>query len=220
MKKTLKIFDPIGNKLNEIIQILKDSEIEHELTNNYFDYKLFFEDLPDNLAINIQETLGDSLYTDEDISLIEFFHKKIYGTSFTLSGAESCTGGLISKLLTDQPGSSKYFKHSLVTYANDSKEDILNVSKETLEEAGAVSKRTVVEMLDGLLYIKMTNLVYAISGIAGPSGGTETTPVGTVFIGVMRNGIRDVEKYHFTGDRITVRNKATQQTIWNLYRIF
>jgi len=214
MNNLFKIFNPTESELNEIKELLNKQN--YSLTNDYFDYKLTINSSK-NYSKEIKDIFKEKFYTDKDIPFVQFFHKKVSSTDFTLSGAESCTGGLVSKLLTDQPGSSKYFKHSLVTYANDSKEEILNVKKETLDEKGAVSKGTVIEMLDGLLYIKMTNLVYAISGIAGPAGGTDLTPVGTVFIGVMRNGIREVKRYYFSGNRKDIRNKATQQTLWDLY---
>ncbi|MCU0646285.1 MAG: CinA family protein [bacterium] len=102
----------------------------------------------------------------------------------TIATAESCTGGLIAKLMTDIPGSSEVFVGGIVSYSNDIKEKWLGVSHETLEKFGAVSEKTISEMLDGILKKTGSDLGIAVSGIAGPGGGTLEKPVGTVYIGV------------------------------------
>ncbi len=217
MSNIFKIFNPAKIELDNLEAFLQKENFTYQLSNNYYDYKLEVRDKFEKVD-KLKDIFENRFYLNEDKTFVEFFHDKILEANFTLSGAESCTGGLIAKLITDTPGSSKYFKHSLITYSNDSKKIILNVSEETLKEKGAVSKGTIVEMLDGLLYIQMTNLIYAISGLAGPDGDDKDNPVGTVFIGVMRNGIREIEKYHFSGDRVEIRNKAAQQLLWNLYK--
>jgi nicotinamide-nucleotide amidase len=99
-----------------------------------------------------------------------------------LACAESCTGGYISHLLTLIPGSSQYFKGAIVSYANDMKENSLGVNPKTIARFGAVSEETVLEMLDGLLQHTHADLGVAVSGIAGPDGGTPEKPVGTIWL--------------------------------------
>ena len=138
---------------------------------------------------------------------------------FKISFAESCTGGFISSTLTDISGSSKVFSESYITYSNDSKFKILTVNPATLSIRGAVSEETVDEMLDGLLAITDSDIVGAVSGIAGPAGGTKEKPVGTVYIGVsIRNDMekRVVSRYNFgSRDRIDIK-KLTTSTIFQL----
>ena len=102
--------------------------------------------------------------------------------NFSLSTAESCTGGGIAALITSVPGSSEYFKGGIVAYSNEIKADLLHVSVETLAQHGAVSRETVVEMVKGAMKTLKTDCAVATSGIAGPGGGTPEKPVGTVWI--------------------------------------
>ena len=104
--------------------------------------------------------------------------------NFSLSTAESCTGGGIAALITSVPGSSEYFKGGIVAYSNEIKADLLHVSVETLAQYGAVSRETVVEMVKGAMKTLKTDCAVATSGIAGPGGGTSEKPVGTVWIAV------------------------------------
>ncbi|NPA12087.1 MAG: CinA family protein [Epsilonproteobacteria bacterium] len=130
--------------------------------------------------------------------------------------AESCTGGLIASHLTKIPGSSRVFDGSVVSYANKIKEEWLGVSRVTLEKYGAVSEQTVKEMLLGAIEISKADFAIAISGIAGPDGGTQKKPVGTVFIGVSDREKLKVEEYHFKGDR----NFIQYQAMMNAIRMF
>lgn len=102
--------------------------------------------------------------------------------SLSLSTAESCTGGGIAALVTSVPGSSDYFKGGIVAYSNEVKKDLLQVSPETLEKHGVVSRETVLEMVKGAMKTMKTDCAVATSGIAGPGGGTVEKPVGTVWI--------------------------------------
>ncbi|MCI0494482.1 CinA family protein [candidate division KSB1 bacterium] len=129
----------------------------------------------------------------------------------TIATAESCTGGLIAKLITDIPGSSEVFVGGIVSYSNDMKEKWLGVSHETLEKFGAVSEKTISEMLDGLLKQTSSDLGIAVSGIAGPGGGTLEKPVGTVYIGVAFHGQQIISKFIFEGSRKDVRMASAQK---------
>lgn len=123
--------------------------------------------------------------------------------------AESCTGGWIAKSITDIPGSSAVFGYGVVSYSNGAKESILGVKSATLEAYGAVSEPVVKEMVDGVLHLSGANIAVAVSGIAGPDGGTDDKPAGTVwFAWAVRDGTHamiDTSCEHFSGDRELVR---------------
>jgi nicotinamide-nucleotide amidase len=128
-----------------------------------------------------------------------------------LATAESCTGGGIAAAITDVPGSSAWFDRGFVTYSNESKHDMLGVSAETLRRCGAVSRETVTEMAAGAIARSRAGLSVAVSGIAGPGGGTPQKPVGTVWIAWAHDGEVDAVCEHFAGDRAAVR-AATIET--------
>lgn len=128
-----------------------------------------------------------------------------------LSLAESCTGGLISKIITDIPGSSDVFEESVVTYSNESKEHRLRVSSYTLNKFGAVSSQCVEEMATGLLVGSNSDLAFSVSGIAGPTGGSLEKPVGTVHFGIANKNVTKTFKYNFDGERDEIRLKAALQ---------
>lgn len=123
--------------------------------------------------------------------------------------AESCTGGWIGKALTDVPGSSDVFHYGLVSYSNGAKESLLGVQLATLEEHGAVSEAVVIEMAQGAIQLSGANIAVAVSGVAGPGGGSAEKPVGTVwFAWAVRDGNKtqtSTSCEHFAGDRELVR---------------
>lgn len=131
----------------------------------------------------------------------------------TISTAESCTGGLIAKLITDIPGTSAVFIGSVVSYSNEMKMTLLGVQSETLEKYGAVSEYTVREMLNGIRKITGSDISIAVSGIAGPGGGTLEKPVGTVYIGMDFSGKNDIRHLLFEGDRERIRTNAAEFAI-------
>jgi nicotinamide-nucleotide amidase len=126
----------------------------------------------------------------------------------TLSTAESCTGGLIAKMLTDIDGSSRYFIQGVVVYSNEAKVARLGVRSETLEKFGAVSEETCREMVEGMLRTSGTDCSVASTGIAGPTGGTEDKPVGLVYLGVADADGATVRRCSFSGDRDVIRTKS------------
>jgi nicotinamide-nucleotide amidase len=141
----------------------------------------------------------------------------------TVAVAESCTGGLVGSLLTDVPGSSEYFDRSLVTYSNDAKQELLAISREALDAHGAVSEPVAREMARGIRDTAETTFGVATTGIAGPSGGTETKPVGTVFIGIAYAGpwgsessTVSVERYEFSGERGECKRQFARQALSDL----
>ena len=123
--------------------------------------------------------------------------------------AESCTGGWVAKTITDIPGSSAVFHYGVVSYSNGAKEAVLGVKNATLEEHGAVSDRVVAQMAKGVLHLSGADIAVAVSGVAGPDGGTDDKPVGTVwFAWAVRDGARaqtETSCEHFSGDRDLVR---------------
>ncbi len=135
----------------------------------------------------------------------------------TITFAESCTGGLIASMVTEVSGSSSIFKGSVITYCNEIKEQELNVQKNTMMKHGVVSIEVVNEMLQGV--IKKFNATYAIavSGVAGPNGGTIAKPVGTVVIGVLsKYGIENTKIYKLEGDRKEVQIQSAKIGLKNL----
>jgi len=124
--------------------------------------------------------------------------------------AESCTGGRLAALLTSVPGASDVFEGSCVAYANRIKSDWLHVSETTLARYGAVSRECVEEMLAGIKAISGAECAVAVSGIAGPGGGTPQKPVGTVYIGVTVPGKSEVFHCLFKGDRQSVQNASVR----------
>lgn len=131
----------------------------------------------------------------------------------TISVAESCTGGMLASKLTSLPGSSEYFLGGVVTYSNDSKESILGASKDTMIADGAVSKGTAIDMAEGVRRIFYSDVSLSITGIAGPGGGTDTKPVGLVWIGLSSNNGSFAKKYLFGGDRGTIRESAVDAAL-------
>ncbi len=137
----------------------------------------------------------------------------------TITTAESCTGGLIASMITKISGSSDIFNGAIITYSNKSKNKELNVKKETLETYGAVSIEVVSQMLDGVIKKFDANLAIAVSGIAGPNGGTKNKPVGTVVIGIMSKGIgKDIEVCHFNGTRNEIQNQVAKYSLKKILR--
>ena len=126
-----------------------------------------------------------------------------------MAAAESCTGGWIGQAVTMVPGSSKWFDRGFVTYTNEAKQDMLGVTAETLSEFGAVSEQTVREMVAGALSRSRAQVAVAVSGIAGPDGGSRAKPVGTVLLawGEKGGGIQ-TRVMHFQGDRDAVRRET------------
>lgn len=131
-----------------------------------------------------------------------------------LATAESCTGGWIAKALTDLSGSSAWFEAGVVSYSNEAKEKLLGVRRATLERTGAVSEETALEMVTGALDRLPAQVAVAVTGIAGPTGGTADKPVGTVWIGWQRQGGKARAKlFHFAGGRESVRRQTVAMAL-------
>lgn len=159
--------------------------------------------VPLALEQEVRKILGVHALEGSDINttLGELLRRK----RLTVATAESCTGGLIAHLITQIPGSSDYFLGSVVSYSNDLKERILHIPGEVITRFGAVSREVAREMLRGVLEITGADVGMATTGIAGPSGGSEEKPVGTVWIAAGRKDDHIVREFHFSFDR--QRNK-------------
>ncbi len=143
------------------------------------------------------------------LKLSEALAAELVSSGKMVATAESCTGGWIAKAITDVAGSSEIFAYGIVSYSNGAKESLLGVKLGTLEDNGAVSAAVVEEMAKGALNLSGSDIAVAVSGVAGPDGGSEEKPVGTVwFAWAVRNGSAvtiDTQHQHFTGDRDLVR---------------
>ena len=143
--------------------------------------------------------------------------ERLRATRDHLVTAESCTGGWIAKSLTDIAGSSDWFDCGMVVYSYEAKQGLLGVRPQTLEEHGAVSRETAIEMVSGALVHSGASVAVAVTGIAGPGGGSPDKPVGTVWIGwKRRGGYARAEMFQFAGDREAVRRQTVEAALKGL----
>ncbi|MCX8083826.1 MAG: CinA family nicotinamide mononucleotide deamidase-related protein [Calditerrivibrio sp.] len=170
--------------------------------------KSFHEDILENFADRVVKSLEQFYLGLADDTLESILVKRLRDKNMSIAFVESCTGGLVSKKVTDVPGSSSVFKGSVVCYSNESKVDILGVPIELLERSGAVSVETVMAMLNGGKKLFKSDITAAITGIAGPTGGSEDKPVGLVYIALDILGEVEVSKQLFSGDRETIRERS------------
>jgi nicotinamide-nucleotide amidase len=154
--------------------------------------------------------LGDAAYGDRDDTFPAVVGRALRDRGLTLAVAESCTGGMVGAMITSVPGSSDYLLLDAVTYSNNAKTELLGVNPEILRGHGAVSSETAAAMAEGALRISGANIAASVTGIAGPGGGTEDKPVGTVWFGLAQK-----DKPTFTktrrlhGDRERIRTLAS-----------
>lgn len=161
----------------------------------------------------IKERLGDVVYGVDNETLEGALAGLLKMLGQSIAVAESCTGGLIAKRITDVPGASDIFGLGLVTYSNEAKIKYLNVPAETIEQTGAVSPETAKAMAIGARASGGSDLAVSTTGIAGPSGGTEAKPVGTVHIGLAWDGGVISEHHHVLGSRVDVAYRASQNAL-------
>lgn len=140
-------------------------------------------------------------------------HSLLIKAEKTLAVAESCTGGLLAKLLTDLPGSSRYFTLGIVAYSNTAKETILKIPSLQLRKKGAVSKETAKAMAHAVRLLAKSDVSIGITGIAGPQGASIGKPVGTVFIAIENKSKNRCEKFTFSGTRASVRLQAALKSL-------
>jgi nicotinamide-nucleotide amidase len=161
----------------------------------------------------LRERLGRAIYGDERADLAMVVGDALREHGMTIAVAESCTGGLLAKRLTDAAGSSDFMIGAVVSYANEAKIELLGVPAATIERFGAVSEETAAAMLDGVLSRTGADCAISITGIAGPGGGTEEKPVGTVWTGVAAGEARRVRRLALFGDRAEIRERSVQAAL-------
>ncbi len=155
-----------------------------------------------------------SVFSDELRKLASDVLTRCRAAGLMVATAESCTGGLVAACLTEIAGSSDVVERGFVTYSNEAKMELLGVAAATLAAKGAVSAETATEMLAGALARSRADLAVAVTGIAGPGGGSAEKPVGLVFIGVQRRGQpATVERHVFPGDRAAVREASLRRAL-------
>jgi competence/damage-inducible protein CinA-like protein len=176
------------------------------------------EALLDHLSLKIEQALGNSVFSFRGETMEEVVGRRLAITGFTLSVAESCTGGLIAQRLTNVPGSSKYFLEGVVTYSNQSKTRLLGVDKKLIKEFGAVSQQVARDMARGVRHKAKTDFGLAVTGIAGPDGGTEEKPVGLVYIALADDAHTEHKRFVIPGDRELIRWRASQAALDMLRR--
>lgn len=174
----------------------------------------FVESQLEKIESQIRQKLGNYIYGKGSQTLEEVVGALLTLRNQTLALAESCTGGLISSMLTNIPGSSNYFERGVVSYSNDAKISLLDVSPNILEKHGAVSAETAVAMAEGVRWLAQTSFGLSVTGIAGPSGGTPKKPVGLVYLALASDQTETQwRRCRFSGNRLMIRTRAAQTAL-------
>ena len=166
----------------------------------------------------VTKLIGEYIYSDKNETLEEVVSKELINRKLTLSIAESCTGGMISKILTDMPGSSKFFLGSVVAYNNTVKNKILNVDEKKINRYGAVSKEVALDMSMGIKQITSSDISIATTGISGPGGGSKEKPIGLIYIALNFDDRKIVKKFNLAGNRY-INRKIASNIALNMIRL-
>ena len=159
----------------------------------------------DNLEREVRERLGEALFGSDDDSLESVVGRLLREQELTLAVAESCTGGLVTHLLTNVPGSSASIDRSAICYSNRSKTDLAGVAPKLIEEYGAVSAQVAWALADGVRRVSGCSIGLSVTGIAGPGGGSDKKPVGLVHLAVSDRDAVTTTFHHFHGDRLALK---------------
>ncbi len=201
--------DIIDNQTNPTVApYAKDGEVTFRITAKSHSEEEGYE-LIKPIEEKVRKILGDRVYGEGETSLEEVLAEMLVKNNLTIATAESCTGGMIAAKLINYSGISSSFLEGAVTYSNESKIRRLGVNKNTLESYGAVSSETAEEMVSGITKTSGADIGISITGIAGPSGGTEEKPVGLVYIGLSIKGEIIIKKLNLAGNRQKIRERAT-----------
>lgn len=176
--------------------------IKLRLTGTGTNRQILSDNIEDQVN-NLYRIIPDLIYAENEESFESVIGKLLRKKKKTICTAESCTGGRIANMITSVPGSSSYFKGSIIAYDNSVKTQLLGVMKEIIASDGAVSEQVIIQMAEGIRRLFNTDFAVATSGIAGPDGGTEQKPVGTVWIAVASENGTVTSKHVFGNDRIT-----------------
>jgi nicotinamide-nucleotide amidase len=204
------IKDLIENQSNPTIApYVKEGEVTIRITASY-PKDGAYEDIIFPIEQEIKKRLGKKVYSSEDKGLSETVADMLIRSGTTIAIAESCTGGLISSMLTEIPGVSRVFNRGIISYSNESKVQNLGVKPETLNRFGAVSRETAMEMAEGVRILGGTDLGLSVTGIAGPDGGSAEKPVGLVYVALAgKDGVECKELKLFWGKRNRIRRLAS-----------
>jgi nicotinamide-nucleotide amidase len=228
-----RIYKVFGLAESEINQRIKESNLAPEIKIGYYPV---YPDVHVSIMVrttdqasgtlrfesacsDLEQLLGNAAYGQDGEELESIVGEKLLQAELQLGVAESCTGGLLSHRITRVPGSSRYFLGGAVAYANALKEGLLGIEHSTLAQSGAVSRETAAAMAIGVRKRSGADIGLSITGIAGPDGGTEDKPVGTVFIGISSRRGEQVEVFNFSGDRNRIQISAAQAGL-NMLRCF
>jgi len=162
--------------------------------------------------------IEDKIWGMDNDTPVSVLHAQFRRLGYSLSVAESCTGGLLQQMITNLAGASEFFLGGMVSYGNDLKIKALKVNQTTLEEYGAVSENCAMEMVKGIKLLTESDCAISVTGVAGPSGGTDSKPVGTVCFGFSALDLSWTLTQHFNGDRWSIRHKAAEFAILHLIK--
>ena len=201
-----EIYTPYTNPTTTIL--FTDSEIEIHLTATS-ETVARAEEIVDELADKLEERLKDHLYTTTGETLESVIGNRLLLKRYTIATAESCTGGLIAERITSVPGASDYYVGSVISYTNEAKAELLGVPREMIESRGAVSGEVAEAMARGVKERTGATIGLSVTGLAGPGGGTEAVPVGTVYIGLADDIMTSNRRLILPGDRHLIRWRAS-----------
>lgn len=231
VRRTLRLFGIAEGQLQGVISRLPDfpqsvsvgyypnfPETHLSLTARGID-RAGIEATLDRLTEALAQELGEALLGSTDATLEELVGRELKVRGLTLAVAESCTGGLIGHRLTNVAGSSDYFLGGVVSYSNAAKQDLLRVPADVLAQKGAVSPETARDMAKGVRESFHADVGLAVTGIAGPSGGSAAKPVGTVYIGLSGSEGEDVWHYQFYGNRSQIKTLTAETALDRLRRM-
>ncbi len=165
-------------------------------------------DVCERATVDVKSRLADVIYGEGEETFAGVLGRQLRTKGYTLAIAESCTGGLVGHMLTREPGASDFLLVDAVTYANSAKTRILGVEEDALRGHGAVSPEVAAAMAEGVKRVSGADIALALTGVAGPTGGSDDKPVGTVFIAVAAAGATTVKQRHFSGDRHQIQTLA------------
>lgn len=202
----------LASKLEPLLEPIEDLELGYCARLGEVDLRLIGPSAAIETASEIiRAEYAEDIIVESEESIEEVVQQLLAERGETVSTAESCTGGNIASTITNASGSSSVFRQGYVTYANEAKQELLGVSAETLEAHGAVSEPVVREMAEGCLRVSGADHAIAVSGIAGPTGGTEEKPVGTVYVGIAsREGETFAKRYFTPSDRVSFKLRVTR----------
>ena len=223
--RIIRIFGPGESQVEEMLQEIMDKACNYNLALLASEGEIIVRvtaegqnqneslDILSKVTEQINQIMGKSVFGYDDDTLSSVVAKLLCNRGRSVSVAESCTGGLLGKMLTDIPGSSRYFWGGVLTYSNEAKQKLLGVKEETLQKYGAVSRETALEMAWGVKRLSGTDLGVSITGIAGPEGGSKEKPVGLVYMAVVGDNLEQVREMHFVGNRAAIRTLSAKSAL-------